>query len=55
MKNKSTKEYLECSSCGYVSLKIKGETWTCKRCKSHGLISELRKFINENPEKIHQD
>ena len=55
MKNKKTNESLECSSCGAVYVTVKGETWTCRRCKSCGSISDLRKYMNENPEKLHQD
>jgi len=48
-------EYLECSTCGAVYLTIKNETWKCRRCKSSGLLQDLRRYHNENPEKLHKD
>lgn len=48
-------EYLECSKCGAVFIKIKNELWKCKRCGNGGLVRDLRQYINKNPEKIRLD
>ncbi len=48
-------EYCECSSCGAVYITVKGESWKCRRCGATGLLSDLRKYMNENPDKLHKD
>jgi hypothetical protein len=55
-KNERKQEgYLECSSCGSIFITVSGPSWNCRRCKSYGSLEELRKYMQENPDKLHLD